>query len=421
MSVLSNPQTSRAVVIGTAHYQHLTDLPAVANNVEGLREILTDPDLWGLPTEHCLTLVDEPMPQTVARAVRLAAGEVGEDGLLLVYFAGHGLIDPWERRLVLALPDTEQAAPAEAGLPFERVRQGVARSTAARRLVILDCCYAGLASGDADLSAEATGAQAVADLALIDQTCLLVSASRTGRALAPEGAEHTAFTGELLRVLAGGIEDGPALLTVGVVWQHVLRSLLAKGIETPEIRAENAGETIVLVRNAARHHRNLAGSVLVAAPHVTERDLQQAVVLVLRHDPPKGTVGVRLNRPSRHRPAVSPAWRDLLSEPGVIFDGGPVSNGASDGYIAIVLLRPDEAPPVRFQAVHERLGIVPLTTDPATLELTVRGARLFSGYLGWGPGQLEEDLDSGALVRVPHPAHTLLPSHPLDMWLAATT
>src|SRR5216683_1561972 len=87
---MSDPGVSRAVLAGTAHYDHgnLDDLPAVAANLDHLRMLLMEPDLWGLPEGNCTVLLDcdrVPIADALDSAARAA------EDLLLVYYAGHGL------------------------------------------------------------------------------------------------------------------------------------------------------------------------------------------------------------------------------------------------------------------------------------------------------------------------------------------
>lgn len=416
MAELADPRLSRVVLIGNARYSHpdLADVPAVMRNVTGLRAVFTDPELWGVPADRCGELIDEADGAVVARTVREAAAEVHPDGLLLVYYAGHGLIDAFDGSLVLALGDTDPAAPYEAGLRYELLRRAIAGSPARRRIVILDCCYAGRAT--AELAAEVAGTITVADRAEIDQTCLLVSAPRNRTAQAPPGEPYTAFTGELLRVLRGGLPDQPAVLDVRTVWQEVRRALAARGFEVPDIRAANAGDGVPLIRNAARGQRDFVGRVLVASAAVTDRDLHQAVVLVLRHERGRGAVGVRINKPVWRVPADFPdGWRRLLKEPAQVFDGGPLNT--TEGFIAAALLWPGRDAPVRFQRIRDRLGVIALSTDPTPLPTLLSCVRLFSGYLGWGPDQLEADIDDGVLLRTDAPATIAVQSErPEELW-----
>ncbi|HWG98073.1 MAG TPA: YqgE/AlgH family protein [Pilimelia sp.] len=415
MGTLADPHASRAVLVGTATYTQLSPLPAVAGNLAGLAGALADERCWGLPADRCRSMLDPADPREVGRVVRQAAATVADDGLLLVYVAGHGLIG-YDGRLVLALPDTEAAFAEQTGLPYDWIRRSVAESPARRRVVVLDCCYAGRADGAmaADV-ADGTGTDAVADQAEIEGACLLVSAPRNRTAQAPPGHRYTAFTGELLRVLCDGQPGGPPLLDVTTIWRTVRRSLQAKGYERPELRTRDAGGDIPLVRNRAVP-QTLAGCLLAAAPYVTDPEHRQAAVLVLRHDAVGGALGLRLDRPTR-RPAhdASAGLRQCLTDPAVVFHGGPVS---TDAFIALALLRRTAPPPVRFAPVRDRLGTVALTAEPALVAPALARLRLFSGYLGWGPGELEEDLASGLLRQTSHPVELALSERPERLWTA---
>ncbi|GAA0726327.1 YqgE/AlgH family protein [Dactylosporangium roseum] len=414
MAELADPRASRAVLVGSARYGALPEVPAVARNLIALSGVFADPDLWGLAPEHCTVLADHDDPRLVSRELRRAADEVQPEGMLVVYYAGHGLVDPVDGSLALALRDTDPAVPHEAGLPFEHLRRAVAASRARRRLVILDCCYAGRAAGH--MAAGESGTQVVADQAGTDETCLLVSAPRNRTAQAPPGEPYTAFTGELLRVLRGGLPDRPAVLDVRTVWREVTLRLRERGFELPELRTGNAGDELALVRNAARHHRDLVGRVVVATAAVDDRDLRQAAVLILRHERGRGAVGVRINTPTGHPlPAeITAGWRRLLTPPAVVFDAGPLSR--AEGFVAVARLRPDVEPPLRFRPVRERLGVIALSADPAPLAPVIAGLRLFSGYLGWGPEQLESDIDGGLLLLSDSDVREVHSSRPRELW-----
>jgi putative transcriptional regulator len=391
---LADPRTSQVVLIGAARYEHLTPLPAVARNVADLAAVFGDPELWGIPADRCHVVLDDPLPAEVGRVVRNAAAEVGVDGLLLIYYAGHGLIDPADGSLILALPNCEPEVPHEAGLPYEWVRRALLASTATRRVVIIDCCYAGRASPD--MAATITAADVVADRAEIDRTCLLVSASANRPAAAPEGATYTAFTGELLAVLREGLPDGGPHLTMSAIWRRLRDVLANSGFERPELRERNAGGSIPLVRNIAMRQEELSGSIVAADRTVADADLAQASILVLRHDA-TGAVGVRLN--GLHTPLpddFTPGWRERISEPAVVRDGGPV---ARDGFIALAQLRPGAEPPLRFTPIRGRVGVLSLAMAPESVQHTFAWIRVYSGYFGWASGELESYLESGALMR----------------------
>ncbi|MEU2930595.1 caspase family protein [Streptomyces sp. NPDC007251] len=242
MSVLPDPGASRAVLVGTSRYQHLEQLPAVANNLYALTALLRGPMLLQLPGEH-VTVVEEPeAAHTVVGAVRRAAVEATDT--LIVYFAGHGLVDDQDQ-LSLGLPHSE-AGRIETALPYDWLRQVLLRdSRAERHVVVLDCCYSGRALG------RMSGETGLADHAVVEGSFLLAAAAETRTASAPVGDTYTAFTGALLQTLREGIPGGPPLLELGAVYRHLRVMLEARGHPLPQARDRNSGARLALGRNHA--------------------------------------------------------------------------------------------------------------------------------------------------------------------------
>ncbi|MFI9771662.1 caspase domain-containing protein [Streptomyces sp. NPDC052415] len=242
MSVLPDPGASRAVLVGTSRYEHLEQLPAVSNNLLALADLLCGPLSLQLPARHVSVVEDPVAAHTVVGAVRAAAGEATDT--LIVYFAGHGLVDAQDQ-LSLALPHTEFGR-METGLPYDWLRQVLLMdSRAERHVVILDCCYSGLALGRMGAGSP------LADQAAVEGSFLLAAAAETRTALAPVGQTYTAFTGALLDTLGRGIPGGPALLDLAAVYRHVRLTLEARGHPVPQARDRNSGAQVALGRNHA--------------------------------------------------------------------------------------------------------------------------------------------------------------------------
>jgi hypothetical protein len=273
MTGLPSPSRSRVVIIGFSRFHHLVDLPAVSNNVADLAATISDPELCGIPVANCSIVSDDPhggvtSVHDVIEAVRRASNEVGPDGLLLVYYAGHGLLDSDHGRLHLAVTGSELGEEDAGAVAYESVRRRVWQSKAAHKLVILDCCYAGRA-----LLGEMSGTGLGEDVD-IDQSVIIAATSRNLVALAPPGARHTAFTGELLAVLNNGVAHGPQILDAHTIWREVRRAQIAKGLPRPEFRSRNAAGDIPLVRNAwsSRPYRGSAAVLRDASqPAPTKR------------------------------------------------------------------------------------------------------------------------------------------------------
>jgi putative transcriptional regulator len=361
-------------------------------------------------------LADPPGPAYVSKILRQAAAATEPGGLLLVYFAGHALIDPDDDKLMLALTECDPEVPHEGGLPYDWVRRAITSSDARGRVVILDCSFAGWPT--ASMIAGSSGTDTVADQAEEGGTTVLVSAPANQLPTQPADRTGTDFTGELTRLLRDGIgppavDPAPATLTVRSIWRSLRRGLEGRGYERPELRASTYGGDIPLVHNAAAPRHDLAGTVLYAAPWYNDEDLSQQAVLVLRHND-TGAVGVRLTRPDGELPGTFPAgWRPLLHHPVRLFDGGPV---ARDGYIVVTMLRRGATRPVRFLPIRDRLGTVALSPTPEDLDRSVQTMRVFVGYLGWRPGELEEYIERGELVVSRRPTRQVFTERPGELW-----
>ncbi|WP_405843967.1 ABC transporter substrate-binding protein [Streptomyces platensis] len=245
MTILPDPAASQALLIGVHDYESMPALPAVERNLTGLTEAFTDPELWGLPPSHCVALSQPPSAQDVLDTLSRVALRATDT--LVVYYAGHGLIDPYSDELYLALPGSDQERLYSA-LPFEWVRRAVLdpRIGARHKVVILDCCYSGRA-----LLGGMSGTTQVADHALIDGTSLMAASAQTRKALSPPGEEFTAFSGELITALTEGIADGPPLLDMQTLYRHLYTALAAKARPLPQQRNRNTGGLIALARNRA--------------------------------------------------------------------------------------------------------------------------------------------------------------------------
>ncbi|GGN59539.1 hypothetical protein GCM10010112_14670 [Actinoplanes lobatus] len=245
MIQLAATTSSRVLLIGIDEYKSLGALPAVRNNLSDLRELLLDEGYWGLPEDRCTVISGTATVQDVGRALRAASSGTGENGLLIIYYAGHGQPDyatPHELRLALYDADSELAE--ETTLNYSRIKKRTQDSRAGRRLVILDCCFAGLAM-------DSMNTDRIRPFPAIEQATLMTSVGPTVEAVAKFGEKHTAYTGELLRVLHDGIPDAPEFLDIATIHDAVTNALHAKNRPLPELCEKNQGTTsIALVRNA---------------------------------------------------------------------------------------------------------------------------------------------------------------------------
>jgi len=151
--------------------------------------------------------------------------------------------------------------------------------------------------------------------------------------------------------------------------------------------------------------------LLVATPPLTDPNFDRTVVYMLEHTH-DGAVGVVLNRPlDESPPAELYAWEGLISEPGTLFSGGPVDD---DALIALARLR--EPVDGAWSRVADGLGSIDLMLDPADVAEGVLDLRVFRGYSGWGPLQLDSELAQAAWMVLPAALTDVFEPDPSDLW-----
>lgn len=247
---------------------------------------------------------------------------------------------------------------------------------------------------------------------------------------------------------------------------------------------------------------SLTGRLLVATPVLADPNFDRAVVLLLDHDE-EGSLGVVLNRPTPVDVSdILAPWAALAGEPGVVFQGGPVSLDAALG-VAVVPTggegrarataarggtesdtsgadggagpgadtgadvaastdgteadgegdaaagpagggparldsgdgdgdggdggdrdRDDAGDgdegesdgPLGWRRVHGAIGLVDLEAPPELLAAELGSLRIFAGYAGWGPGQLENELSEGAWYVVESEPGDVSSPEPEGLW-----
>lgn len=158
-----------------------------------------------------------------------------------------------------------------------------------------------------------------------------------------------------------------------------------------------------------------SGKLLVATPVLTDPNFHRTVLLVLDHGD-DGAIGVVLNRPSDVRLAEAmPGWEDVAADPPVLFAGGPVE---PDAVIALGRARRDTMADPGWVPIVDRLRVVDLAAGPELAGHLVEAARVFVGYAGWAPGQLEDEVAAEAWFVVDARDLDALEHDPTDLWHA---
>jgi putative transcriptional regulator len=148
------------------------------------------------------------------------------------------------------------------------------------------------------------------------------------------------------------------------------------------------------------------GRLLIATPNLEDPNFSRTVVLMLEHND-EGALGVVLNRPTPGTlDEPLPAWSRLAADPAVVFVGGPVQPESAIG----LARRTDLGDTDGFAPLFGDLGTVDLDRDPDDVRPPIDRVRVFAGYAGWGPDQLDAELAADGWFVVD--------AHPDDPWSA---
>ena len=158
---------------------------------------------------------------------------------------------------------------------------------------------------------------------------------------------------------------------------------------------------------------SLKGKLLFSTPSLFDPNFRRTVILLGEHSD-DGAMGLVLNRPSEA--LVGDAVPDLADVAGYenpVYIGGPVQPQA------VLLLAEFDDPTVAAGLVVGDVGFARADGDLDDLARATRRARVFAGYSGWAPGQLESELEESSWLVEPAEDVDLFPEPGEDLFGAA--
>lgn len=156
-----------------------------------------------------------------------------------------------------------------------------------------------------------------------------------------------------------------------------------------------------------------APCILVANPLLLDPNFLHAVVLLIEHDD-QGSMGIILNRPlplTLEQICAESQLNYAGNDDATAFRGGPVES--QRGIILVRGSMPSSEDTVLnftdFISFRKDL-LEHLLLDPEAYY------RLFLGYSGWGPGQLDTEIQQGAWAALPLKPEWLISEDPRNLW-----
>jgi putative transcriptional regulator len=160
---------------------------------------------------------------------------------------------------------------------------------------------------------------------------------------------------------------------------------------------------------------SVRGQLLIAGPMLLDPNFWRTVLLVIEHTD-EGALGVVLNRPSETSVVEAVSQLDELVGPDEpVFVGGPVQ--PSSVIVIAEFKDPSDAAVIAF----EDIGIIGTGASLDDLAAGVRRVRAFVGHAGWGPGQLDGELERGDWIVEAARADDAFAADPQELWVSVLT
>ena len=159
----------------------------------------------------------------------------------------------------------------------------------------------------------------------------------------------------------------------------------------------------------------LAPGFLIALPHLRDANFRRSVILLFQADD-QGAIGVVVNQES------SLLLSDLCQDHSITYAGdgeklvrrgGPVQ--PEHGVVLYGVEHEDADGEPVVQGLHLSASKNTLTR---LCNLKQGSFQCFAGYAGWGPGQLEREIDEGTWLAATADASLVLERRPEEVWSA---
>ncbi|HEY2319742.1 MAG TPA: YqgE/AlgH family protein [Solirubrobacteraceae bacterium] len=156
------------------------------------------------------------------------------------------------------------------------------------------------------------------------------------------------------------------------------------------------------------------GQLLIAGPGLVDPNFWRTVVLIVEHSD-EGALGLVLNRPSETTVGEAVSELEQLLEPDdPLYVGGPVQPSA------LIVLAEFDQPAEAALIAFEDIGVLASGAQEEP-SLSVRRGRAFVGHAGWGPGQLDDEVERGDWILERARREDAFTGTPLELWSEVLT
>jgi len=157
---------------------------------------------------------------------------------------------------------------------------------------------------------------------------------------------------------------------------------------------------------------SLRGHLLIAGPRLVDPNFWRTVVLIVDHND-EGAFGLVLNRISETTVGDAvPELEELADPQERLFIGGPVQPSG------VIVLGQFEDPGDAALLAFDDVGVLSTEGSPLDASAGLRASRGFVGHAGWGPGQLDSELERGDWILEEARHQDAFCQDPASLWSA---
>jgi putative transcriptional regulator len=161
--------------------------------------------------------------------------------------------------------------------------------------------------------------------------------------------------------------------------------------------------------------KSFRGQLLIAGAGLLDPNFWRTVVLLVEHND-EGALGLVLNRPSETSVGEAvPELGELVDLDERLFIGGPVQPSA------VIILAQFEEPTDAALIAFDDVGVLASEASAEDLSAGVRRGRAFVGHSGWGPGQLDSEIERGDWILESASRADAFAESPMDLWPTVLT
>ncbi|MCG8330012.1 MAG: caspase family protein [Chitinophagales bacterium] len=223
MNLSFDPIKTKVILIGTSEYSDdFSCIPNVQNNIQKLSEIISSPEIIGVPSKNIFKLINIPS-KSLVKEIKKISDDLNIS-TLIIYYSGHGFRTD-SRKLYLTTIDTEKTIPEISSLDADIVKNWLDKIPIRRKILILDCCHSGIVTLNDNSYTDY--------FKNIEGTFILASSPPEEASFFHPKEEYTFFTKELINILEKGLDIGKDAISVNDIFRFLAKKLNSRGLPVP--------------------------------------------------------------------------------------------------------------------------------------------------------------------------------------------